>query len=116
MSMVKRKFFEAAKVKRISHTLPEIPDDCGYEKKFRFNIDMNSNGIPGECIEWCQTNCEGKWGWWFEQTDLYSTAWHNWEDQRAYMSFSRKREAMKFWLAIGLAKMGDKERTYIRQT
>ena len=107
MSMVKRKFFEAAKVKRISHGLPEIPEDCGYEKKFRFNVDMNNNGIPGECIEWCQQHCEGKWGWWFEQTDLYSTAWHNWEDQRAFMSFQRKKEATKFWLAIGLANMGN---------
>ena len=105
-----KKFYQAAKIKRISPGLSEIPEDCGYEKKFRFNIDMNSNGIMGECIEWCQVNCEGKWGWWFEQTDLYSTAWHNWEDQNSYMSFQYKRDATKFWLAIGVQNMGNKDR------
>ena len=84
-----------------------IPDNCGYEKKFKYNIDMNTNGIPGECIEWCEKNCKHRWGWWFEQTDLFSTKWHNWEDQKAYMSFASKREATKFWLAIGLKSMGD---------
>jgi Fe-S cluster assembly iron-binding protein IscA len=49
-----------------SASLDEVPEDCGYMKKFRYNIDMNSNGIMGDCIEWCQVNCEGRWGWWFE--------------------------------------------------
>ena len=38
------------KIKRIKPGLDEIPDDCGYEHKFRFNIDMNSDGIMGDCI------------------------------------------------------------------
>ena len=100
--------FGNVNVKRASAGMSEIPDDCGYEKKFKYNIDMNTNGIPGECIEWCEKNCKHKWGWWFEQTDRYSTAWHNWEEQKAYMSFASKREAMKFWLAIGLKSMGDR--------
>ena len=100
--------FGNVNVKRASAGMSEIQDDCGYEKKFKYNIDMNTNGIPGECIEWCEKNCKHKWGWWFEQTDLYSTAWHNWEEQKAYMSFASKREAMKFWLAIGLKSMGDR--------
>jgi len=94
-------------VKRAKPHLTEIPKGCGYEKKFRYNIDMNSNGIGGDLIEWCQLNCKGKWGWWFESTDLFSTKWHNWEDQRAYMSFSNKKEVMKFWIQIGLANMGN---------
>ena len=40
--------------------LEEIPDDCGYDKQFKFDIDMHSNGIMGDCIEWCQTNCKHK--------------------------------------------------------
>ena len=61
MSIREKKFYEAAKIKRVRAHLDEIPEDCGYEKKFRYNIDMNSNGIMGDCIEWCQVNCEGKW-------------------------------------------------------
>ena len=47
------------KVKVASMTpLDKIPNDCGYDKKFKFDIDMQSNGIMGDCIEWCQTNCK----------------------------------------------------------
>lgn len=99
--------FGRIKVKRARAGVSEIPENCGYEKKFTYNIDMNTNGIPGECIEWCQSHCIGQWGWWFEQTDLYSTAWHNWEDQRAFMSFQYKKDATRFWLAIGVKNMGN---------
>lgn len=94
-------------VKRIKPQLDEIPEDCGYGQRFEFDIDMNSNGIMGECIEWCQVNCKGKWGWWFEQNDLYDPMRHNWEEQNAYMSFEKKTDATKFWLAVGVANMGN---------
>ena len=110
--MGKKKFYEAAEIKRISPGLDEIGSDCGYEKKFRYNIDMNSNGIMGECIEWCQVNCEGKWGWWFEQKDLYDPFRHNWEEQNSYMSFEKKKDATKFWLAIGVNNMGQKSTVF----
>jgi len=87
--------------------LEEIPDDCGYEKRFKYDIDMQSNGIMGECIEWCQINCKKKWGWWFEGPDLTNPYNHNWENQNSYMSFENKREAMAFFLAIGIQNMGD---------
>ena len=87
--------------------LEEIPDDCGYNKKFKFDINMQSNGIMGDCIEWCQANCKNKWGWWFEGP-LGVNSWdHNWEEQNSYMSFENKREAMAFFLAVGIQNMGD---------
>ena len=46
-----KKSFGKVKVKRIKPELSEIPEDCGYMKQFEHNIDMNSNGIMGECIE-----------------------------------------------------------------
>ena len=98
------------KIKKINPGLEDIPEDCGYEKKFRFNVDMNSNGINGECIEWCQVNCEGKWGWWFEGPESDNTYHHNWEDQDSSMSFQYKRDATKFWLAIGVSNMGEGNR------
>jgi hypothetical protein len=98
------------KVKKVRADLVDIPKDCGYEKKFRYNIDMNSNGIMGECIEWCQEHCEGKWGWWFDQNDLYDPMRHNWEEQDSYMSFEKKIDASRFWLAIGVQSMGNRDR------
>tara|TARA_R110000796_G_scaffold191291_1_gene307945 strand:- start:39 stop:359 length:321 start_codon:yes stop_codon:yes gene_type:complete len=104
------KSYGKVKVKRVNPKLQEIPEDCGYECQFEHNIDMNSNGIMGDCIEWCQKNCEGKWGWWFEQNDLYDPLRHNWEEQSSYMSFEKKLDATKFWLAIGVTNMGNKDR------
>ncbi len=97
-------------VKRVKPELDEIPEDCGYEKKFRFNIDMNSNGIMAECIEWCQVNCEGKWGWWFKPAGQIENPQNHWEDQDSYMSFQYKRDATRFWMSVGLANMGSRER------
>ena len=65
------KAFGKVEVKKVKPGLEDIPEDCGYQRRFRFNIDMDSDGIMGDCIEWCQQNCKGKWGWWFENTDLY---------------------------------------------
>jgi hypothetical protein len=103
-----KKFYEAAKVKRVKAHLDEIPEDCGYQKQFEHNIDMNSNGIMGECIEWCQENCEGKWGWWFEGAESDDPYAHNWQEQNSYMSFEKKIDATRFWLSIGVVNMGDK--------
>ena len=103
------KGYGKVKVKRAAPGLDEVPEDCGYDKRFKFDIDMNSNGIMGECIEWCQIHCTGKWGWWFEQNDLYNPMSHNWEEQNAYMSFEKKKDATRFWLAIGVANMGNNQ-------
>ena len=104
------KGFGKVAVNRIKPALSEIPEDCGYMQKFRFNVDMNSNGIMGECIEWCQVNCEGKWGWWFEPAGEIENPKNHWEDQNSYMSFQYKRDATRFWMAVGLANMGNKDR------
>ena len=80
--------------------------NIGYQMKFKYNIDMNSNGIPGECIEWCEHNCSHKWGWWFESTNDPVAYYNNhWEDQRAFMSFENKREASAFLIAVGIQNM-----------
>ena len=96
--------------KRGHMPLDEIPEDCGYDKRFKFDVDMNSNGIAGDCIEWCQKHCKSKWGWWFKGPPGANPWDHNWEEQDSYMSFDDKREATAFFLAIGVANMGDHSR------
>ena len=97
-------------IKKIKPGLDNIPVDCGYECRFKYDVDMYSNGIASECIEWCQKHCRSKWGWWFEQTDLYDPMRHNWEEQDSYMSFEDSKEATAFFLAIGMATMGNRGR------
>jgi len=108
MQLVGKKKFSKVAVKSVNGSLDNIPNDCGYECRFQYDVDMYSNGIMGECIEWCQANCKSKWGWWFEQTDLYDPMRHNWEEQNSYMSFEDNREATAFFLAIGIANMGNR--------
>ena len=112
MRQVGRRSYGKVKVKRAKPGLDEVPEDCGYDKRFKYDIDMNSNGIMGECIEWCTANCKSKWGWWFEgPKDAVPNPYaHNWEDQNSFMSFEDKREATAFFLAIGVANMGNKDR------
>ena len=102
------------KKKKYNHwnALDHIPSDCGYDKKFRYNIDMNSNGIISECIQWCVNNCEGKWGWWFDSWSKQPEWRSSQDEQDAYMSFEKKHEATKFWLAVGVANMGERESIY----
>ena len=104
------KKFGTVKVKRVKPGMDEVPEDCGYMKQFRFNVDMYSNGMVGECIEWCQVNCEGKWGWWFKPAGEIENPQNHWEDQNCFMSFQYKKDATRFWLAIGLANMGNRDR------
>ena len=104
------KTYGKIKVKRNRADREAIPEDCGYMKQFKYNIDMNSNGISGECIDWCQQNCRGKWGWWFEPAGQIDNPHNHWEDQNSYMSFQYKKDATRFWLAIGLQNMGERSR------
>ena len=90
--------------------MDNVPKDCGYDKKFKYDVDMHSNGIMGGCIQWCVNNCRGKWGWWFKARPKYNPLHHNWEEQNSYMSFENKREATAFFLAVGMANMGDHNR------
>ena len=104
-----RKAFGKVKVRKIKPELDDISEDCGYQKRFKYDIDMHSNGIMGECIEWCQINCKHKWGWWFQGPDSNDPYDHRWQEQSSYMSFENKREAMAFFMAIGMANMGNND-------
>ena len=93
---------------KIKLSMADIPDDCGYMQQFKYNIDMNSNGIIGDCIDWCQSNCEGKWGWWFEPAGEIENPKNHWEDQNAFMSFEKKLDATRFWMSVGIQNSGKK--------
>ena len=38
-------------------------------EKFAYHIDLNTDGVPGEFVHWCLENCQGKWSWYFRQSD-----------------------------------------------
>ena len=73
-----------------------------YLARFRHNIAINDHGVPGECMTWCEKNCTGKWGWFYESTNPnvgdFFQDW-NYQDQEAYMTFTHKKDAVRFWFA-----------------
>ena len=88
----------------------ELPDGYGYNHIFKHQIKTRTYGLSGSLIPQIHKLCEGKWGWWFEQNDLYDPFRHNWEEQNSYMSFEKKTDATRFWLAVGLQNMGERSR------
>ncbi len=46
-------------------------------------------GVPHTLVQWCETNCIGKWSWWFD-------------DDHAYIGFEKRVEAFIFKLVMPL--------------
>jgi hypothetical protein len=80
-----------------------IPKTCGYLKEFKYKVRLTAHGVNGEYIDWCSDNCNGKFGWHFEDTDNtyedYEDGTH-WNDQQAIISFSNRKDAFLFSLYI----------------
>ena len=72
--------------------------DNGYDKKYRYSIFLNSDGVVEDYIHWCEKNCKGRWGWWYITHPDWDIHWDS-SKNKAYMSFSRRREALAFWFA-----------------
>jgi hypothetical protein len=84
--------------------------NCGYLKQFKHVVDLNNNSVPSTYIEWCDANCENRWGWHFWQNEraLQATkAWHHSREDfavpdevvkgtKAYMSFESYEEMILF--------------------
>jgi hypothetical protein len=68
----------------------------GYDKKYKYSIFLNSDGVIEDFIHWCEKNCEGRWGWWYETDPIWTTHWDS-SKNKAYMSFGRQKEATRFW-------------------
>jgi len=60
-------------------------ENCGYNKRFKYNIPISTTGIPYPWIVWCAENCKYRWGWWFSK-----------KTKEARMSFEDRNESI-FW-------------------
>jgi len=47
-----------------------IPEDCGYGKKFKYNVYLNSLGVNDSSVEYAKEMCKNKWGWWFDENKM----------------------------------------------
>ena len=66
----------------------------GYNQSFRYKAELNKD-INMKLIEWCDKNCEGKYGWYFKIKQP-STNWPTRE--RAVFTFQKKFDCVNFKL------------------
>ena len=65
-----------------------IPEGYGYNHIFDNQVQSKKDGVPGEVVQWMVENCEGKWGWHFN-------------DKGAVMSFKNETDLVLFSLVHG---------------
>ena len=42
-----------------------LPAGFGYNKKYRYKVNLHQYGVGYDIITWCLKNCKSKWGWYF---------------------------------------------------
>ena len=72
-------------------------EGCGYQRKFKYDIELDSTGINQNAIMWANHNCKYKWGWWFTENG-----------KLARMSFENRDEAI-LWALRWQAEHRDKD-------
>lgn len=48
-----------------------IGERLGVGQEFPYIIDIERNSLPWTYTEWCNENCTGLWGWWFDVGTCY---------------------------------------------
>ena len=51
---------------------------------FTYTVQMPDETVSGEKIQWCLSNCEGKWSWYFHK----KYAWLSFENIEDHLLFS----------------------------
>ena len=77
-----------------------LPPGYGYNKKYRYKINLNQHGVGFEIVTWCWKNCKSKWGWYFEPKKGYAR-WDGYESHNAILTFKSKKDAVYFKLTHG---------------
>jgi hypothetical protein len=74
-----------------------LPAGYGYNKKYRYQINLKTYGVGYNIIQWCLKNCSSKWGWYFipAKGDEYL---EDYENQDAVLTFKSRQDAVYFKL------------------
>jgi len=70
-----------------------IRKGCGYNKSFKY-LAVLKNNINMRLINWCDRNCNGKYGWYFED---HKTSFHNIQRSTVF-TFEKKIDCFNFKL------------------
>ena len=77
-----------------------LPPGYGYNKRYRYKINLEQYGVGFEILIWCSKNCKSKWGWYFiPKKNCEDFA--DYENQNAILTFEMKQDAVYFMLTHG---------------
>ena len=71
-----------------------IRKGCGYNQSFRYKAELTKD-INMRIINWCDNNCDGRYGWYFQQKKP-SASWPTRE--HAVFTFQKKQDCFNFKL------------------
>ncbi len=75
-----------------------LPPGYGYNKRYRYKINLRTYGLGFEIMSWCMKNCKSKWGWYFiDQTNPDEP----YEKQFVILTFKMKQDAVYYMLTHG---------------
>ena len=74
-----------------------LPPGYGYNKRYRYKINLNQYGVGFEIMTWCWKNCKSKWGWYFVPCKG-KDQWSGYEHHDAVLTFKSKQDAVYFKL------------------
>jgi len=71
-----------------------IRKGCGYNQSFKYKAELTKD-ISMKIIEWCDKNCDSKYGWYFQQKKP-SAKWPT--RQQTVFTFQNKFDCINFKL------------------
>jgi len=77
-----------------------LPPGYGYNKRYRYKINLNQYGVGFDIMTWCWKNCKSKWGWYFIPK-RGKDEWSGYEYQDAVLTFKMKKDAVYYMLTHG---------------
>ena len=85
--------------------LYELPEDCGYNKIFKYNWETPVYGLSIGHIPNIDKICKKRWGWYFrpnKNMDYRSEQWY--ENQNMVLSFESRIDLIIVKLSIDVTK------------
>ena len=74
-----------------------LPPGYGYNKRYRYKINLCTYGVGYNIMQWCLKNCKSKWGWYFVPRQS-KDKWDGYEHQDAILTFKSRQDAVYFKL------------------
>ena len=72
-----------------------IRKGCGYNKSFKYSTDY-AKKINMRIISWCNNNCTGKFGWYFEDVIDKAFASNHRVKRKTVFTFEKKYDCFNF--------------------